>query len=150
MKALFFIFCCSSSFFFIFFFPGLAVRREVGADVRLQAFTVAILAQGTNRGDALCAALLLHRVGSNPTATTFHLLEVLVNFALVNTCNLIFCLCTQDQMEKIVEKECCDSQLTKVVLPTRQLFAPCDCCLYSHGGASGSRSLRHTFSAFWL
>ena len=126
------------------------VRRAHGALVRLNVFTVAILAQGTNRGDALCAALLLHRVGSNPTATTFHLLEVLVNFALVNTCNLIFCLCTQDQMEKIVEKECCDSQLTKVVLPTRQLFAPCDCCLYSHGGASGSRSLRHTFSAFWL
>ena len=47
-----------------FFSPGLAVRREVGADVRLQAFTVAILAQGTNRGDALCAALLSNRVVS--------------------------------------------------------------------------------------
>ena len=27
-------------------------------------FTVAILAQGTNRGDALCAALLCNRAGS--------------------------------------------------------------------------------------
>ena len=34
-----------------------SVRREVGISVRLRVFTVAILAQGTNRGDALCAAL---------------------------------------------------------------------------------------------
>ena len=47
------------------------VRRAHGAFVRPHIFTVAILAQGTNRGDALCAALLLRRVGSNPTATTF-------------------------------------------------------------------------------
>ena len=55
-ESIVFIFCCSSSFFFIFFFPGLAVRREVGADVRLQAFTVAILAQGTtSEHDKLCS-----------------------------------------------------------------------------------------------
>ena len=47
------------------------VRLAHGAFVRSVVFTVAILAQGTNRGDALCAALLLRRVGSNPTATTF-------------------------------------------------------------------------------
>ena len=47
------------------------VRRAHGAFVRPRFFTVAILAQGTNRGDALCAALLLRRVGSNPTANTF-------------------------------------------------------------------------------
>ena len=51
--------------FFVFsFLPSLAVRREVGADVRHLVFTVAILAQGTNRGDALCAALLSNRVVS--------------------------------------------------------------------------------------
>ena len=49
----------------------LHVRRAHGAFVRPHVFTVAILAQGTNRGDALCAALLLRRVGSNPTANTF-------------------------------------------------------------------------------
>ena len=47
------------------------VRLAHGAFVRSVVFTVAILAQGTNRGDALCAALLLRRVGSNPTATSF-------------------------------------------------------------------------------
>ena len=40
------------------------VRHEVGAGVQIPVFTVAILAQGTNRGDALCAALLLNRVRS--------------------------------------------------------------------------------------
>jgi len=40
------------------------VRHEVCARVRSQVFTVAILAQGTNRGDALCAALLSNRVVS--------------------------------------------------------------------------------------
>ena len=40
------------------------VRHEVRADVRVHVFTVAILAQGTNRGDALCAALLSNRVVS--------------------------------------------------------------------------------------
>ena len=40
------------------------VRREVSGSVQLPGFTVAILAQGTNRGDALCAALLLNRVGT--------------------------------------------------------------------------------------
>ena len=57
-----------------FFFPFLfdfeisgrrsCVRREVSGSVQLSGFTVAILAQGTNRGDALCAALLLNRVGT--------------------------------------------------------------------------------------
>ena len=37
------------------------VRHEVRTDVRVHVFTVAILAQGTNRGDALCAALLSNR-----------------------------------------------------------------------------------------
>ena len=41
-----------------------SVRREVGISVRLRVFTVAILAQGTNRGDALCAALLCNRAVS--------------------------------------------------------------------------------------
>ena len=60
---------CSS---FVFsFFSGLTVRREVGTDVRLYAFTVAILAQGTNRGDALCAALLSNRVVSNRGESIF-------------------------------------------------------------------------------
>ena len=49
---------------YLFFGGALTVRREVGTDVRLYAFTVAILAQGTNRGDALCAALLSNRVVS--------------------------------------------------------------------------------------
>ena len=40
------------------------VRHEVRADVRVHVFTVAILAQGTNRGDALCAALLCNRAVS--------------------------------------------------------------------------------------
>ena len=47
---------------------GSHVRLAHGTFVRPHAFTVAILAQGTNRGDALCAALLLRRVGSNPRA----------------------------------------------------------------------------------
>ena len=47
------------------------VRHGVCASVRYQAFTVAILAQGTNRGDALCAALLLNRVASIPDENTF-------------------------------------------------------------------------------
>ena len=47
------------------------VRHGVCASVRYQAFTVAILAQGTNRGDALCAALLLNRVASIPHKNTF-------------------------------------------------------------------------------
>ena len=47
------------------------VRLAHGAFVRSMIFTVAILAQGTNRGDALCAALLLRRVGSNPTRALF-------------------------------------------------------------------------------
>ena len=64
--------CCTKSqkFARALFLP-LHVRRAHGAFVRPHVFTVAILAQGTNRGDALCAALLLRRVGSNPTATTF-------------------------------------------------------------------------------
>ncbi len=47
------------------------VRLAHGAFVRSTVFTVAILAQGTNRGDALCAALLLRRVGSNPMLALF-------------------------------------------------------------------------------
>ena len=47
------------------------VRREVSGCVQSRAFTVAILAQGTNRGDALCAALLLNRVASIPHENTF-------------------------------------------------------------------------------
>ena len=52
------------SLFFLLLLSSFAVRREVCANVRINAFTVAILAQGTNRGDALCAALLLNRVVS--------------------------------------------------------------------------------------
>ena len=40
------------------------VRHEVRTDVRVHVFTVAILAQGTNRGDALCAAFLCNRAVS--------------------------------------------------------------------------------------
>ena len=59
-----------SSFFFLFLLDfeisgrRSCVRREVSGSVQLSGFTVAILAQGTNRGDALCAALLLNRVGT--------------------------------------------------------------------------------------
>ena len=49
------------------------VRLAHGTFVRAEIVTVAILAQGTNRGDALCAALLLRRAGSNPVADLFHL-----------------------------------------------------------------------------
>ena len=38
---------------------------------RMRVCTVAILAQGTNRGDALCAALSFLRVGSNPALGVF-------------------------------------------------------------------------------
>ena len=61
--------CCFVGF--VLLLPSHGVRHEVCADVRLITFTVAILAQGTNRGDALCAALLLRRVGSNPTRALF-------------------------------------------------------------------------------
>ena len=54
--------------------PSLAVRREVGGVVRELVFTVAILAQGTNRGDALCAALLSNRFGSSPPCAQVSLL----------------------------------------------------------------------------
>ena len=54
--------CCFVGF--VLLLPSHGVRHEVCADVRLITFTVAILAQGTNRGDALCAALLLNRVGT--------------------------------------------------------------------------------------
>ena len=47
------------------------VRRGVCACVHHLVFTVAILAQGTNRGDALCAALLLNRVGTILSHDTF-------------------------------------------------------------------------------
>ena len=57
------------------FFLGSAVRHEVGTRVRHYIFTVAILAQGTNRGDALCAALLLNRVVSNPHDVIFAILH---------------------------------------------------------------------------
>ena len=54
--------CCFVGF--VLLLPSHGVRHEVCADVRLITFTVAILAQGTNRGDALCAALLSNRVVS--------------------------------------------------------------------------------------
>ena len=47
--------------FLFFFLTSHVVRHEVCASVRNLIFTVAILAQGTNRGDALCAALLSNR-----------------------------------------------------------------------------------------
>ena len=47
------------------------VRLAHGTFVRADIVTVAILAQGTNRGDALCAALFLNRVSSNPRHATF-------------------------------------------------------------------------------
>ena len=55
-----------------------SVRPEVGARVRLPVFTVAILAQGTNRGDALCAVLLLNHVLSNPSYACFALAFLLL------------------------------------------------------------------------
>ena len=51
-------------FWSFFFLRSHVVRHEVCASARSFVFTVAILAQGTNRGDALCAALLLNRVTS--------------------------------------------------------------------------------------
>ena len=62
-------------FLFSYLFHGLEVRLGVCALVRLKVFTVAILAQGTNRGDALCAALLLNRVVSNPHDVIFAILH---------------------------------------------------------------------------
>ena len=53
------------------FSASLGVRLGVCADVRFLVFTVAILAQGTNRGDALCAALLRNRTVSILLATSF-------------------------------------------------------------------------------
>ena len=58
-------------FLFSYLFHGLEVRLGVCALVRLKVFTVAILAQGTNRGDALCAALLSNQVGSILHDVTF-------------------------------------------------------------------------------
>ena len=60
--------CCVMFFFFL---NVIVVRHEVRADVRVLVFTVAILAQGTNRGDALCAALFLNRVSSSPRHDIF-------------------------------------------------------------------------------
>ena len=48
-------------FFLLLLFRSPRVRHEVSAKVHFLVFTVAILAQGTNRGDALCAALLSNR-----------------------------------------------------------------------------------------
>ena len=42
-----------------------------GADVEVEAVTVAILAQGTTSGDALCAASFLPPKRSIPTSSTF-------------------------------------------------------------------------------
>ena len=50
----------------------LTVRHEHCTRVRYLVFTVAILAQGTNRGDALCAALLSNRVVSILLHVGFH------------------------------------------------------------------------------
>ena len=47
------------------------VRPEVAVNVQHNVFTVAILAQGTNRGDALCAALFTNRITSNPSPCIF-------------------------------------------------------------------------------
>ena len=69
--------------FFFSFFQGHVVRLEVCVDVRFVVFTVAILAQGTNRGDALCAALLLNRGVSN-------LGEVMFSFILLACSSLLF------------------------------------------------------------
>ena len=46
-------------------------RRVHGTLFALHSNTVAILAQGTNRGDALCAALLFARDGSDPRMGVF-------------------------------------------------------------------------------
>ena len=48
----------------LFLISFTSVRPEVCASVHYQVFTVAILAQGTNRGDALCAALLFNHIVS--------------------------------------------------------------------------------------
>ena len=42
-------------------------RRQLCTFQRATTLTVAILAQGTNRGDALCAALSFSRMGSSPS-----------------------------------------------------------------------------------
>ena len=47
------------------------VRPEVAVNVQHRIITVAILAQGTNRGDALCAALLINRITSIPAFVAF-------------------------------------------------------------------------------
>ena len=86
-------FCKCVVFVFAFWSSSLrshVVRHEVCASVRYQAFTVAILAQGTNRGDALCAALLLNRVASIPHKNTF---SFSFCFCVELLLSLLRCLC---------------------------------------------------------
>ena len=56
---------------FLFLNGRASVRLGVCASVRFHVFTVAILAQGTNRGDALCAALLCNHIVSIPLRRIF-------------------------------------------------------------------------------
>ena len=86
-------FCKCVVFVFAFWSSSLrshVVRHEVCASVRYQAFTVAILAQGTNRGDALCAALLLNRVASIPYKNIF---SFSFCFCVELLLSLLRCLC---------------------------------------------------------
>ena len=64
--------------FLFFFLTSHVVRHEVCASVRNLIFTVAILAQGTNRGDALCAALLSNRVASILYEDIFFKVHILI------------------------------------------------------------------------
>ena len=61
------------------------VRRNIPRSIDTSEGTVAILAQGTNRGDALCAALLSNRVVSLRAACMFYCPQVFLfllrNFA---------------------------------------------------------------------
>jgi hypothetical protein len=66
-----FILRCFTLCYITFKWRGACVRRGVCAVVHSQVFTVAILAQGTNRGDALCAALLFTHVVSNLSLYSF-------------------------------------------------------------------------------
>ena len=61
------VFC----FFGVCLRQRVCVRPEVAVNVQHNVFTVAILAQGTNRGDALCAALFTNRITSNPSPCIF-------------------------------------------------------------------------------
>ena len=85
------------------------VRHEVCASARYFMFTVAILAQGTNRGDALCAALLLNRVASILHENTFSFsfcfcVELLLSLRRCVCASAQTLICVKRQRARSVER----------------------------------------------